>query len=218
MNKHYNKYLNTTLAVSSHCQRNWDLSKEMRQEDIKTILTAIKQSPSKQSGTYFKVKATTDRSLIESVYEKTFSPRSVWDYADIEEQERQKRKSQPQILGQLLLAFFEDECWENDKRRCADYFDDADPELGARIFQQNRNQAIGIAVGYVKLTAELLGLKSGCCASFEPEEIKKVFIEKREPLLLMGIGYGDEKRARTRHHVHDHRVEPFRKDIEIEIL
>lgn len=218
MNKHYNKYLNTTLAVSSHCQRNWDLSKEISKDDVETILTAIKQAPSKQAGTYFKVKATTDRSLIEDVFRNTSSPNSHWDYEDIAEIERLRRKTQPQILGQLLLAFFEDDCWENDKRRCADYFDDAPPEYSKMIFKQNRDQSVGIAIGYIKLTAELLGLKSGCCASFDEEIIKKVYNEEKTPIILMGIGHGDKTRARTKHHVYDHRVQPFRKDIDVEMI
>ena len=40
---------------SYHAQRNWDRSKTIPQEDIDVLLEAIKNSPTKQAETHYKV-------------------------------------------------------------------------------------------------------------------------------------------------------------------
>ena len=56
---------------SQHCQRNWDLSRSLPEEDIKTLQTAVTQCSSKQNRVFYKVHFITNRDIIESIYDKT---------------------------------------------------------------------------------------------------------------------------------------------------
>lgn len=219
MTSQYNRFLNKSIAASARCQRNWDLSKEISEEDMETIFKAATMSPSKQGLPYFTVKATTDRNIIEKVFENTSGQMSFFDYMD-DEEEKKKIKSQSQVLGNLLIAFFEDDAWKEHSHRTAEY-DEAKstPEQISKRLDKNRNTSLGIAAGYTKFTAELLGLKSGCCSCFDKKSVQELFNEpEKRPLLLMGVGYADEERPRTEHHAHGHRVKPFQKDIQVEIV
>ena len=59
------------IIRSQHCQRNWDLSKSIPDEDIEMIKTAVTNCPSKQNVAYYKVIFVTDRDKIERIYETT---------------------------------------------------------------------------------------------------------------------------------------------------
>jgi hypothetical protein len=50
------------------CQRNWDLTQEMPEEDVQVILHSVTQCPSKQNLDYYSVIAIQDRSIIENIY------------------------------------------------------------------------------------------------------------------------------------------------------
>ena len=43
----YNKFLERTIAKSQRCNRNWDLSKQIPDKDIKTMEQAVTQCSSK---------------------------------------------------------------------------------------------------------------------------------------------------------------------------
>ena len=45
----FNSFLEKTIVKSQHCQRNWDLSRSLPEEDIKTLQTAVTQCSSKQN-------------------------------------------------------------------------------------------------------------------------------------------------------------------------
>jgi ferredoxin len=49
-----------SVHKSQHCQRNWDLSKEVPKRDLEVMETAITQCPSKQNYAYYKVKYQTN--------------------------------------------------------------------------------------------------------------------------------------------------------------
>ena len=56
--------LKKIIHKSQHCQRNWDLSKEIPQEDMDIMLEAITQCPSKQNKAFYKVHFITDLALL----------------------------------------------------------------------------------------------------------------------------------------------------------
>lgn len=219
MTTQYHRFLNKSIAASAHCQRNWDLSKEISKEDMETIFNAATMSPSKQGLPYFTIKATTDRDIIEEVFKNTSGMKSYYDFMD-DEDEKTKLKSQSQVLGNLLIAFFEDDAWKEHSHRTSEYDETKSTKEEIKTsLAKNLNTSIGIAAGYTKFTAELLGLRSGCCSCFDKKSVQRLFDEpEKRPILLMGIGYGDDERPRTEHHRHGHRVKPLRKDIQVEMI
>ena len=53
MHGSFNKMLRETIHESQKCQRNWDLSKQISEEDKNLIVEAATNSPSKQNLNYF---------------------------------------------------------------------------------------------------------------------------------------------------------------------
>ena len=67
-----NRWLEKTITKSQRCQRNWDLSREIPMEDIKTMQTSVTQCASKQNRVFYKTVFITDRDVINQVYRKTW--------------------------------------------------------------------------------------------------------------------------------------------------
>ena len=51
----FNRFLERTIAKSAQCNRNWDLSKQVDEADIKTMTAAVSQCSSKQNRVFYKV-------------------------------------------------------------------------------------------------------------------------------------------------------------------
>lgn len=66
-----NRFLEKTISKSQRCQRNWDLTKTIPIEDIKTMKTSVTQCSSKQNRVFYKVKFVTNRDVIHKIYQET---------------------------------------------------------------------------------------------------------------------------------------------------
>ena len=184
------------ILKSQHCQRNWDLSKDIPEDDLNTILFAATQCPSKQNVAFYTVHAVMDRAKIEAIHGHTngFTVR----YATNE------TTTNTQTLANLLLVFEEKVTltFNNIKdvlrnEQTLDYYSNIIPINNLNI---DKNMAVGIAAGYVNLTSALLGYATGCCACFDPDGVKQVLGLEHNPILLMGIGYKDANLNRRVHH------------------
>ena len=73
----FNQMIEKSIHKSQHCQRNWDLSREIPTEDLETIKTAATQCPSKQNESFYKVVFVHDRDTINKIADctKGFSTR-----------------------------------------------------------------------------------------------------------------------------------------------
>ena len=74
------------------------------------------------------------------------------------------------------------------------------PSAGVTILSSVTGGAVGVAAGYANLTASILGYGTGCCACFDEKEIKKILNMKKNPVLLMGIGFKGIGKNRRIHH------------------
>ena len=144
---------------SQHCQRNWDLNKEIPQEDLDLIVHAATQCPSKQNVAFYKVHFITNREVIEAVHDKT---------AGFTNYETGGSETNSQTLANLLIAFEEedyidrhttDTVFRNDELLAHDK--DEITQKQKDVLARDRFMAIGIAAGYVNLTASMLGYGSG---------------------------------------------------------
>jgi len=68
---------------------------------------------------------------------------------------------------------------------------------------RDKQIAVGIAAGYLNLTASLMGYRTGCCQCMDENAIKEIALLEKRPLLLMGIGFPQEGVNRKKHHVRD---------------
>lgn len=191
------------IIRSQHCQRNWDLSREIPEDDLQLLITAGTQCPSKQNVAFYKLHFVTNRELIESVHENTMG--FVVRHSPVAEY-----TTNPQTLANLLVVFEEytdltntKDALRNGQTRALigmNTGENIDRETASKTFERDRNVAIGVAAGYLNLTASLLGYATGCCQCFDVGKVQQILDLKSTPLLLMGIGYKDLNRNRRLHH------------------
>jgi nitroreductase len=191
--------------IGQHCQRNYDLTKVMPQEDIDLIIHAATQCPSKQNLDYYSIIAVQNRNIIEEIYNNTTTAAG---------------RKNSQVLGQLLLIFTTNNQKVSYSDRNAEsrsihdlgnLYNNTSDQLN-KNFKNDRHQAVGVAAGYVNLTASLLGYRSGCNKCFDIEVVKNLLnLDNEEILLMMGIGINDINRNRREEHFDNFLVETHKK-------
>jgi len=185
-----NKNIIKAIHASQHTQRNYDLDKKIPIEDVKTIITAATQCPSKQNLAFYDLHVIVNRNVIKTVYDTTTNK--------YDETGEYHSLSNPQVLANMLLIFSLKK--ELVKGRHKEV-DEAKVNLGsARVANNDAHVAIGIAAGYVNLTASLIGLETGCCSCVMGyEELKEILNLDSDPVLLMGVGYKNKNTNRRMH-------------------
>lgn len=199
------------VVRSQHCQRNWDISKEISEEDIQLLAHAATQCPSKQNIAYYDVYFITNRNLIEDIHNSTKG-----FFIDGE------HRTNSQVLANLLIVFADknledvaDNIEAEKFHRNAEIDTLTYQRLVTPVIERDSNMAIGIAAGYVNLTASIMGYRTGCCACFDGAPIQKL-LNSNTVRLLMGVGYSDDARPRREHHKDGSIVFPTLKKQEIQ--
>lgn len=210
-----NQSIEKAIHRSQHTQRNWDLSKEIPQDDLDLIITSVTQCPSKQNVAHYKVHAITNRDIIEAIHNHTKGFATSYTPYQAE--------TNSQVLGNLLLVF--EACdvnvagdkvaSRNDETRMM-VQGELTPEAKA-LMMRDRHMAIGIAAGYANVVSALLGYGTGCCACFETDPIQEILGLNNEILLMMGIGYKDANLNRRVHHTNHNFVFPSKAKQEISV-
>lgn len=197
--------LHKAIHKSQHCQRNWDLTRKIPAEDLQVLVTAVTQCPSKQNVAFYKVSFVTNREKIEAVHLLTDGFTTPL--------ERFKSTTNSQVLANLLVVFesvpLRNEGPKDLYRNCETHqVLEGDEAYAAQplqwdaseALQTDRLLAIGVAAGYLNLTANLLGYATGCCTRFIPEDVQKELGLASPPEFLMGVGFADPNRGRRVHH------------------
>lgn len=204
----------TAIMQSQHCQRNWDLSKQIPEEDIATIISAVTQCPSKQNIAHYNVHVITSRNVIEEIHTHTRGFSILPNEADMQ--------TNSQVLANLLLVFEEIDIevvskkstFRNTETRLI-----ASGQANARIIEsmkRDRLLAVGIASGYANLVSNMLGYNTGYCACFESEPIQKILGTQNNIMLMLGIGFKNENIDRKKHQYSDFVYPPkIKQKIEI---
>ena len=202
------KFIRKAILKSQHCQRNFDLTREMPEKDVELMKTAISQCPSKQNLAFYKAHFVFEREAIENIHKHTKG-------FGIESENYQTNS---QVLANLLVVFEENspasmvnsdkeekshenndkKFWRNTQTKAL--AENQEDEHHLSDLRKDKDQAVGIAAGYLNLTASLLGYATGCCACFDGEAIKSILNLENKPVLLMGIGFRDFSRKRREHH------------------
>jgi len=193
-----------SIFKSQHCQRNWDLTQEMPEDDLDTLMIAATQCPSKQNIAFYKLHFVTNRDLIERIHGHTKG--FVMKHG--ETRDKTEYTTNAQVLANLLIVFEEylDLSKAQDAGRNEQVIDLTNGTAKAsdlKLIEKDRMMAIGVAAGYLNLTASLMGYATGCCTCFMPNEVQKEMGIKGRPLLLMGIGVADKTRNRRMHQIQD---------------
>jgi nitroreductase len=205
-----------SILLSQKCQRNYDLTREIPQEDLDLLETALSQCPSKQNLCFYDAHMITDRKIIEKIHEHTAGIRArAVDPNDT--------VTNPQMMGNLCVVFTEPrkkplESQTINPRNGKEYgfrnleqrllagteeeaasFHGRTREMVKEHLRSDQQVALGIAAGYVNLVAAQLGYRSGCTNCFHAEPIMEILGIEERPLLIMGIGFNNPERDRREH-------------------
>jgi len=104
LNAHTHTEIEKAVIKSQHTQRNWDLSKSLPKKDVKTLLHAATNCPSKQNIAFYKLHFIQDRDIIEEIHENTygFGTYKGRQGATYDPKEVRKTETNPQTLANLL--------------------------------------------------------------------------------------------------------------------
>jgi nitroreductase len=188
------------IHKSQHCQRNWDLSKEIPEDDLNLIITAATQCPSKQNIAHYNLHVITNREKIEKIHSHTIGFRGV--------------QTNPQVLANVLMII---EIHPVEEHKNSFSYISMPKEKQIEAFSRDAYIAVGIATGYINLTANLLGYYSGCCACFDNESIKRLLDLENDILLMIGIGYKNDNLNRRVHHLDPAFIFPAIKKEDIKV-
>jgi len=213
MHGSFRKMIKETIHESQKCQRNWDLNKQIPEEDKNLIIESATNCPSKQNLNFYKLHVIENREMIEKIHDNTKGFGPIYSDYDSElreensydenRQESHKMYTNPQVLGQMLLAFTKNEDSLIQRQEDDDWSED-------------RSMAIGIAAGYVNVVATQLGYATGCCKCMDSKAVTEILGES--PILLMGIGVADKTRDRREHHTEDFKFPTLKKMKNIETI
>lgn len=178
---------------SQHCQRNFDLSKTIPDEDLDLMINAATNCPSKQNISFYDLYVIRDQDVIAKIHKLSTGVTAH----NIITGERDTPTTNSQTLANVLFLYIHKDLDEVTPSAFEKWSRADEAEL--KVFERDVNTAIGISAGYVNFAASLLGYATGCCQCFQKEEIRKLLGLKKGPDLLMGIGYSDEARNRRIH-------------------
>lgn len=192
METNYRDIMKAVLR-SQHCQRNFDLSKTIPDEDLDLMISAATNCPSKQNISFYDLYVIKDQETISKIHQLSTG---VTAHNTITG-ERDIPTTNSQTLANVLFVYIHKDL-DDITPSAFEKWSRAD-EAELKVFERDVNTAIGISAGYVNFAASLLGYATGCCQCFQKEEIRKLLGLKKGPDLLMGIGYSDEARNRRVH-------------------
>jgi nitroreductase len=196
---------------SQHCQRNFDLSKEMPESDIDLLIHAATNCPSKQNISFYDLHVITNRDTIAKIHELSTGV-TAHNYVT---GEREIDTTNSQVMANVLFAFVRKDLNEMSQKAYEKWFRADEAEV--KVFERDVNTALGIAAGYVNVIASILGYGTGCCQCFQKEEIRKLMGWEKGPELLMGVGYKNDLVNRRIHATEPSIMFPTRKKEEISI-
>ena len=196
------------IIKSQHCQRNFDLSQTMPEEDIDLLVHAVTNCPSKQNIAYYKVHVITNSNDIHAIHNMTDGFTKNFETGET--------TTNSQTLANLLLVFEREDFTVNSlgsQRNLQTVrltHDDLTKE-DWNAFKKDSHMSTGVAAGYANLTASMLGYNTGCCACFDNEAIQQYLGVKNDIMLLMGIGYKNTETNRRQHPTSDFKFPTLKK-------
>ena len=169
------------------------------EEDLEIIEQACLGAPSKQNVTFFKSYFIQDRDTIEAIHKHTSGFYIQDGVKGGKALKGNRLTTNIQTLANLLIVFVKD----FDATQAAQNTDQWHNES---LMEQDMHQAVGVAAGYVNMTAAMLGYSTGCCSCCNKDEIQRILNIEEKPLLLMGVGYPDKSKPRRQHHLKEELV------------
>lgn len=181
--------------IAERCQRNWDYSKPISQQDIDTLVSVAVNMPTKQNLEYYDLVVSTSRQFNEICYASSFNPDDPYYNNEI----GMARNSQ--VNAPLLLIWIPKllDQFSNQERLVI-----SDNSNTGDFLPKNIDTAIGVSAGSTALAAAQLGLKTGFCSCMYMLKVyESAHVQSKDPIVLeiskklaetqdglfLGIGY-----------------------------
>jgi len=207
--------LKDSVDIAQRAQRNFDLTRQIPDADLETMIYAAENSPSKQSETHYALHVYTDPKIIRKIYNYSkrfclFTKEENFNELFGEEngeywQSDNRSLTNSQTLANALFAYSDA---DGDIRGCSHIVGNTlEDSESQKEYIESKNYSIGISVGELILSAAMLGYKTGICSSFNKPIAPLIGIHERVKLLV-GIGYEDTELDRRTH------PEVFNRDVD----
>ena len=208
--------------VARVAQRNWDLDRQIPEEDLETLIYVAQNSPKKQMETHYSLHVFTHKEKIREIYDQTkkFSIYPV-DTPEVAEedwvppenmfkdvdgdfwQDDHFSVKNSQILANAMFVYCEDKRSVRGGTHFMAKVDGASPNVKS-LYEEQIDFSIGISVGILLNSAAMMGYKTGICSALEDDEIAHLLPldpdgSMQNPKLLIGIGYDNPGVDRTLH-------------------
>jgi len=199
--------LKKAIDSAQRAQRNYDLSKTIPQDDLETLIYAAVNSPSKQNETHYSLHVYTDQDVIRDIYNNTKKFILMRDEEDRKElfgetdgkywQNDKQSVTNSQILANALFVYVEE---TGEARGGTHFVGQTNPNgNAAKLYYEQQSYSIGISMGELILTANLLGYKTGICSAMDSRPIKKIVGTENSVKLLVGVGFDNVGTDRRLH-------------------
>ena len=199
MENPFKEHLHDSILKSQRCQRNWNLEKQILQEDLDLMIHAATQCPSKQNMDFYDLHVITNRRIIEELYDCTVV-------------ESQVRKN-PQVLANALFVFIKKTPETFIGARYRRIKSNTASNADYRALDIDASMAIAISTGYVCITANMIGYKTGFCKCIDAKEAEIVLGVNNPIGLMIGVGYPKEDVDRRMDHDTGRILETFDKPL-----
>jgi len=190
-----NDKIKKAVDTSQRAQRNYDLSKNIEDKDLETLIYAATHSPSKQNETHYSLHVYTDRDIIREIYNTTKrftfgNKQHLSEILDPTKGEQWMYENRAvhnsQILANALFVYTDD---DGPMRGVTHFLAQNDDQGSIAIYNEQKNYSIGISVGQLTLAATLLNYKTGICSAFDQTIVRNIIKSDRDVKLLVGVGY-----------------------------
>jgi nitroreductase len=183
--------------------------------DLDTLIYSAVNSPSKQNETHYSLAVYTDQDMIRQIYNHTKKFTLIKDNYDREKtfgekdgvywQNDENSVTNSQILANVLFVYIQE---QGQSRGGTHAVGQKNPSgNAATIYNEQQSYSIGISVGQLILTANLLGYKTGICSALDSRPIKKLVRTENSVKLLVGVGFENAEIDRRLH------AETLNKDV-----
>ena len=188
-------------------QRNYDHSKTIPEDDFNLLIYAATTCPSKQNEAHYRLHIITDQKKIEEIYFHTKNFSLFKDEKDIKEQfsdaggvwkfDRDKCVRNSQVKANILFAY---EDYTGQARGGDHILAKNNPEsVTVKAYTRSKDTSIGISVGELVLTANLLGYRTGISSGFDSNAVRGLLKSENSIKLLVGVGYENKNINRRIH-------------------
>lgn len=185
------------ILSTQRCQRNWDYSKKIPNNIVNELVWIAQNAPSKQHEAYYDMYYTTDRTVIEELYQST------WGHTQTQNPPSNARNSQ--MNANMYMVFV---CKQPPTMKNTDN-DGSPSKKDSPARWENGIVSIGIALGLVMSHAARRGLVTGCNKSHSTGPDCDFYWERRIGIyddvvvhktkkILYGVGIGYPQLGKNR--------------------